>query len=73
MTDIEAERLIRSYAAGDIAWSTLREKGFDSYLQVLTSLGALGLRPPMAPMEGPNVAARERGRAFIREALKEAG
>jgi hypothetical protein len=28
------------------------------------------LRPPVAAMEGPNVAARQRGRALIREALK---
>jgi hypothetical protein len=39
-------------------------------VQVLGALGELGLRPPVAPMEGPNVAARERGRAIIREALK---
>jgi hypothetical protein len=37
---------------------------------VLGALGALGLRPPVAPMQGPNVAARERGRAAIREALR---
>jgi hypothetical protein len=37
---------------------------------VLAVLGALGLRPPMAPMDGPNVVARERGRTFIRQALK---
>ena len=73
MTATEAECLIRSYAAGDLAWSTLREKGFTNYVDVLAALGALGLRPPMAPMDGPNVAARERGRAFIREALKGAG
>ncbi len=73
MTDVEAERLIRSYAAGDIAWSTLREKGFCSYVDVLAALGALGLRQPMAPMDGPNVAARERGRALIREAFRAAG
>jgi len=73
MTATEAEHLIRSYAAGDIAWSTLREKGFSSYVDVLAALGALGLRQPMAPMDGPNVAARERGRALIREALRAAG
>ena len=72
MTDIEAERLIRSYAAGDLAWSTLREKGFDSYADVPAAPGALGLRPPMAPMDGPNVVARERGRVFIRQALRDA-
>jgi hypothetical protein len=67
---IESEALIRQYAAGEITWSLLRQKGFDNYRQVLAGLGELGLRPPMAPMDGPNVASRERARATIREALK---
>jgi hypothetical protein len=70
MTDDENESLIRQYAAGEISWHSLRERGFDNYVQVLAALGALGLRPPVAPMEGPNRAARERGRAIIREALR---
>ncbi len=68
----ERETLLRQYAAGDITWSALRERGFDNYAEVLGALAELGLRPPIAPMDGPNVAARERGRAFIREALKAA-
>jgi len=72
MTGNERERLVRRYAAGDITWSALREQGFDNYAHVLGALGALGLRPPIAPMDGPNREARERGRAFIREALKAA-
>jgi len=68
----ENEMLIRQYAAGDITWSLLRQKGFDNYRQVLAGLGELGLRPPIAPMDGPNVAARERARAVIREGLKAA-
>jgi len=47
-----------------------QERGFENYVQVLGALGELGLRPPMAPMEGPNLAARERGRAIIRKALQ---
>nr|WP_294505282.1 hypothetical protein [uncultured Rhodopila sp.] len=66
----ERDALIRQYAAGDITWHTLRERGFEDYVQVLGALGELGLRPPMAPMEGPNVEARERGRAIIRRALQ---
>ena len=66
----QSESLIRQYAAGEITWSLLRQKGFDNYREVLARLGELGLRPPIAPMDGPNVAARERGRAAIREALK---
>jgi hypothetical protein len=70
MTETEQETLIRRYAAGEVTWHTLRERGFDNYVQVLGVLGELGLRPPVAPMEGPNREARERGRAIIREALK---
>jgi hypothetical protein len=70
MATNERETLIRQYAAGGITWSTLRERGFENYVEVLAGLGELGLRPPIAAMEGPNVAARRRGRALIREALK---
>jgi hypothetical protein len=55
---------------GDITWTTLRDRGFENYVEVLAGLGELGLRPPVAAMEGPNVAARQRGRALIRRALK---
>ncbi len=71
MMDEEQDELLRRYAAGDITWSLLRERGFENYLDVLGGLGRLGLRPPVAPMTGPNVAARERARALIREALKQ--
>jgi hypothetical protein len=64
------EALIRQYAAGETTWRELREAGFEDYIQVLGSLSELGLRPPIAPMDGPNSAARERGRALIRKALK---
>lgn len=66
----ERQVLIRQYAAGKITWHELRERGFDDYVQVLAGLGELGLRPPIAAMAGPNRAARERGRALIREALR---
>lgn len=72
MTEADREKLIRRYAAGEIAWSTLRERGLQNYADVLAGLGRLGLRPPVAPMDGPNLEARERGRAAIREALKAA-
>lgn len=70
MTENERDRLIRDYAAGEMTWSALRERGFENYLDVLEALGERGLRPPIAPMDGPNVVARERGRALIREALE---
>ncbi len=72
MTDEEKAVLLRRYAAGDINWQSLRERGIDNYLDVLSGLGDLGLRPPVAPMEGPNVEIRQRGRALLREALARA-
>ncbi len=69
MTEDEKEALLRQYAAGDIGWTSLRGRGFPNYRDVLAGLGRLGLRPPVAPMEGPNVEARMRARAILREAL----
>jgi hypothetical protein len=59
---------IRAYAAGALSWSELRTRGLN-YVEVLGGLGELGLRPPIAPMEGPNVEARRRGRRRLRELL----
>ncbi len=70
MTETEKEALIRQYAAGEVTWHSLQQRGFENYVQVLGALGELGLRPPVAPMAGPNRAARERGRAIIRQALE---
>jgi hypothetical protein len=70
MTETEREKLIRQYAAGEITWHALQYRGFGNYVQVLAALGELGLRPPVATMEGPNIEARRRGRAVIREALR---
>jgi len=63
------EALLRDYAAGRLAWASLRRQvpGYDA---VLAGLGRLGLVPPMAPMAGPNLAARERGRTMLRERLQ---
>jgi hypothetical protein len=72
MTETDKEKIIREYAAGEVTWSALRQRGFDNYLDVLTELGKLGLRPPVAPMDGPNVEAGRRGRALLRQALEDA-
>ncbi len=67
----ERKRLLEDYAACRITWHELQERGFAAYLEVLGGLGELGLRPPIAPMEGPNLAARERGLALLRQVLSE--
>ena len=66
----DREALRRAYAAGGVTWHELQRRGFADYVAVLGGLGELGLRPPMAPMEGPNLEARERGRARLRQALR---
>ena len=66
------ERLLRAYAAGEISWRELRQRGFADYVEVLAGLGEIGLRPPIAPMEGPSRSARERGRTLLRRLLREA-
>ena len=71
MINADRETLIRQYAAGEITWHALRERGFDNYVEVLGVLGELGLRVPVAPMEGPNVEARQRGRALLRRLLQQ--
>ena len=72
MTLDEKQALLRQYAAGDITWTSLRGRGIDNYRDVLAGLGALGLRPPIAPMDGPNVDARLRGKAMLRQAIEQA-
>jgi hypothetical protein len=67
----DRDELLRAYAAGAVTWRALQDGGFDNYLQVLAGLGKLGLRPPVAAMVGPNVAARTRGRALIRRLLRD--
>ena len=73
MESSEREALLRLYAARGVSWHELRERGFANYIEVLGGLGELGLRPPVAPMEGPSREARERGCAVIREALRSRG
>ena len=70
--DAEREKLIQQYAECKVTWHELQERGFHDYVEVLAALGELGLRPPIAPMTGPNVAARERGLAMLRAALRAA-
>ncbi len=68
----EREALLRDYATGDMTWRGLQQKGIDNYFDVLAGLGELGLRPPVAPMEGANVELRQRRIAMLRASLKTA-
>jgi hypothetical protein len=72
VTETDKEKLVCQYTAGQVTWRTLRGRGIESYLDVLAALGQLGLRPPIAPMDGPNNAIRQGGIALLRQALKDA-
>ncbi len=65
----DRDSLLRAYATSEITWRELQDLGFDDYIEVLGGLGELGLRPPMARMIGPNVEARRRGLALLRDHL----
>jgi hypothetical protein len=57
---------IRAYAAGNIAWRDLQQRGWDHYGDVLMALGRLGLRyPVLGENEGLNVESRARARAWL--------
>lgn len=59
---------LRDYAEGRLAWFEMRQAGI-GYDDVLAGLGALGLRPPLAPLEGVNAEARRRGIEILRSHL----
>jgi len=63
--------LLRGYATGSVSWRALQNQGFEDYIQVLAGLAELGLRPPLAPLEGPNMEARTRGRALLERLLRD--
>jgi hypothetical protein len=67
------DNLLRRYAAADLSWRELQEAGFADYVEVLAGLASLGLRPPIAPLDGPNAAIRRRGIAMLREAIRQHG
>lgn len=71
MTPAERQALVRQYAEGALSWHALRERGVEDYVEVLADLADLGMRPPVAPLDGPNRAARERGLKILREALRQ--
>jgi hypothetical protein len=63
--------LLRGYAAGSVSWRALQDEGFEDYIQVLAGLAELGLRQPLAAMDGPNLEARARGRALLQRLLRD--
>lgn len=67
MTETQQDQ-IRRYAAGDLAWRTMRDDGW-TYSDILSGLGALGLRAPHVRPDGPNAAALARGMATMRMLL----
>lgn len=67
MTEAQRDE-IRRYAAGDVAWRTMRNDGW-RYADILAGLGELGLRAPRVRPGGPNAAALARGTEVMRKLL----
>ena len=63
----EFGEMLRKYANHEMTWYEMRNRGVDSYWDVLWGLGQLGLKYPVARMIGPNVESRQRGIGLLRE------
>ena len=66
----EFEQLLRRYAVGGISGRTIRDQGH-THVDILAGLGELGLRPPIARLDGPNGEALRRGVAVLTHAIAE--
>lgn len=66
------QEAVRRYAGDDLCWKDLRHMGIVRYGQVLADLADMGLKYPVAPLEGKNEDLRRRGIAWLEEAIDEA-
>lgn len=62
--------LARRYAAGELSIQELRDAGHVRTIGVLADLAELGLRPPVADLDGPNAATRRAGLERLAHVLK---
>lgn len=69
--DARRREAVREYALGDLTWRDLQGKGVIRYGQVLADLADMGLKVPIAPLEGDNADLRARGIAWLEEAIEE--
>ena len=63
--------MLRRYAGGEITSRSLRDATDMTYGEVLGELGRLGLRPPIARLDGINGPALRRGRDLLQSWLVE--
>jgi hypothetical protein len=61
--------LLKAYVAGEVSVHDLRRSGFGRNTDILAGLADLGLRPPLAAMDGPNVDTRRAGIARLEKIL----
>ena len=67
MAETEKQELIRKYAAGEVTWHSLQERGFADYVEALAGLGEIGLRPLSLPwMDRTSRRAAVDARSFVR-------
>ena len=69
--DDQTAEFLRKYARGELTSRAVREATGMDYGDILACLGALGLRPPVANLDGINGPALRRGVAALLEALAE--
>jgi hypothetical protein len=65
----KVKQAVRDCAAGKVSWRALRKHGLKSYIEVLSAMADLGLRPYMAPLTGPNVETRIAGMKVLKDIL----
>lgn len=61
---------VRRYADGELSWSDLKRMGVRRYTEVMADLADMGLRLPVAPLEGESAAMRQAGIIRLEEALR---
>uniref|UniRef100_A0A9E7ZK32 Uncharacterized protein n=1 Tax=Bosea sp. NBC_00436 TaxID=2969620 RepID=A0A9E7ZK32_9HYPH len=67
--DERRREAVRQYATGDLSWRDLQAKGIRRYGQVLADLADMQLDVPILPLEGRNADLRQKGIAWLEEAI----
>jgi len=69
LQDAHRRDAVRRYAQGELSWSDLRRLGINRFTQVMADLAEMGLKLPIAPLEGENAAIRKAGIQRLEKAL----
>ncbi len=61
--------IAKAYAAGEISFREVQDRGIFRYTELLALLADLNLRPPIAPDGGPNAESRAEGMRRLEKIL----